>query len=79
MQTNILRRERLMSKCLSCQVSNEGDVLYVLPRGFRGAIAARSWRLRAEPAIKRVQFFPSQCCGQPLCCVNCATDCGMIQ
>ena len=38
----------------SMQVSNEGDVLYVLPRGFRGAIAARSWRLRAEPTLKKV-------------------------
>jgi hypothetical protein len=40
---------------LLTQVSNAGDVLYVLPRGFRGNIAARSWRLRAEPAIKRVR------------------------
>lgn len=35
------------------QVSAEGDVLYVLPRGFRGAITAKSWQLRAEPAIKK--------------------------
>jgi hypothetical protein len=49
---------------LLTQVSNAGDVLYVLPRGFRGNIAARSWRLRAEPAIKRVRHDTCHCaCG----------------
>lgn len=36
------------------QVSNEGDVVYILPSGFRGTILARSWKLRAEPIIKKV-------------------------
>ncbi len=36
------------------QVSSEGDVLYALPRGFRGAITARSWKLRAAPYFKKV-------------------------
>lgn len=43
------------SMSMPAQVSNEGDVLYVLPKGFRGAIAARSWRLRAEPVLKKVR------------------------
>jgi len=43
------------SMSMPAQVSNEGDVLYVLPKGFRGTIAARSWRLRAEPVLKKVR------------------------
>ena len=46
-----------MTARVPSQVSNEGDVLYVLPRGFRGAIAAKSWRLRAEPALKKVWAY----------------------
>jgi len=45
--------------CCGSQVSNDGDVLYALPRGFRGIITARSWKLRAEPFFKKV--FPQYC------------------
>ena len=34
------------------QVSDAGDVLYVLPQNFRAIIRGRSWLLRLEPALK---------------------------
>lgn len=37
------------------QVSNSGDVLYVLPSNFKQVIAAKSWLLRAEPFLQKVR------------------------
>ncbi len=37
------------------QVSDQGDVLYVLPRNLRAVLASKSWWLRAQPAVKGVQ------------------------
>ena len=34
------------------QVSEAGDVLYVLPQNFKAIIRGRSWLLRLEPALK---------------------------
>ncbi|CAL5227405.1 g10362 [Coccomyxa viridis] len=34
------------------QVSDAGDVLYVLPQNFKAIIRGRSWLLRLEPALK---------------------------
>ena len=39
----------------SLQVSEQGDVLYVLPRNLRAVLASKSWWLRAQPAVKGVQ------------------------
>ena len=46
-----------MGACLTrseahAQVSDAGDVLYVLPQNFRAIIRGRSWLLRLEPALK---------------------------
>jgi len=37
------------------QVSESGDVLYVLPSNFRQVIAGKSWLLRAEPFLQKVR------------------------
>lgn len=37
------------------EVSDAGDVLYVLPSNFRQVIAAKSWLLRAEPFLQKVR------------------------
>lgn len=37
------------------QVSDSGDVLYVLPSNFRQIIAGKSWLLRAEPFLQKVR------------------------
>ena len=37
------------------QVSNSGDVLYVLPSNFKQIIAGKSWLLRAEPFIQKIR------------------------
>ena len=36
-------------------MSDQGDVLYVLPRNLRAVLASKSWWLRAQPAVKGVQ------------------------
>lgn len=36
---------------ICCQVSQQGDVLYVLPANFRAILRSRSWLLRLEPAL----------------------------
>ena len=42
-------------KTLSLQVSDAGDVLYVLPSNFKQVIAGKSWLLRAEPFLQKVR------------------------
>lgn len=42
-------------KTLSLQVSDAGDVLYVLPSNFKQIIAGKSWLLRAEPFLQKVR------------------------
>lgn len=37
------------------QVSDAGDVLYVLPQNFKQIIAGKSWLLRAEPFLQKVR------------------------
>ena len=37
------------------QVSDLGDVLYVLPSNFKQIIAGKSWLLRAEPFLQKVR------------------------
>lgn len=34
------------------QVADDGEIVYVFPRGFEEAIRAKSLLLRAEPALK---------------------------
>lgn len=41
----------LTSGVICCQVSQQGDVLYVLPANFRAILRSRSWLLRLEPAL----------------------------
>ena len=40
---------------LATQVSDSGDVLYVLPNNFKQIIAGKSWLLRAEPFLQKVR------------------------
>lgn len=37
------------------EVSDSGDVLYVLPNNFKQIIAGKSWLLRAEPFLQKVR------------------------
>ncbi|KAK9809969.1 hypothetical protein WJX72_002793 [[Myrmecia] bisecta] len=37
------------------QVSEEGDVLYVLPSNFKAIISGRSWLLRVQPFLKSIK------------------------
>ena len=48
----LAERQRVFSLL---QVSDQGDVLYVLPRNLRAVLASKSWWLRAQPAVKGVQ------------------------
>lgn len=41
--------------CSLLQVSDSGDVLYVLPSNFKQIIAGKSWLLRAEPFFQKVR------------------------
>lgn len=41
--------------CSWLQVSDSGDVLYVLPSNFKQIIAGKSWLLRAEPFIQKIR------------------------
>lgn len=59
-------------RCVLClQVSTEGDVVYVLPRGFRGIITSRSFWLRTEPLFKKVppshMYFADENTQQIMC------------
>ena len=36
------------------QVSSTGDIVYALPRDFQASIRARSWLLRAQPALAKL-------------------------
>lgn len=46
----------IAADCLgSIQVSEAGDVLYVLPNNFKNIIRGRSWMLRAMPFLTRVK------------------------
>ena len=40
---------------LYLQVSDAGDVLYVLPSNFKQVITGKSWLLRAEPFLQKVR------------------------
>jgi hypothetical protein len=37
------------------EVSDEGDVLFCLPRDYRSVLAQKSFRLRAEPYLKKAE------------------------
>ncbi|KAJ7538169.1 hypothetical protein O6H91_11G036900 [Diphasiastrum complanatum] len=37
------------------EVSDEGDVLYVFPKDYRSNLAAKSFRLKIEPLLNRIQ------------------------
>ncbi|CAM6092664.1 unnamed protein product [Calypogeia fissa] len=37
------------------EVSDEGDVLYVFPKDYRSNLAAKSFRLKVEPALNKLQ------------------------
>lgn len=39
----------------SLEVSDAGDILYVLPSNFKQVIAGKSWLLRAEPFLQKVR------------------------
>ena len=41
--------------CSCLQVSDSGDVLYVLPSNFKQIIAGKSWLLRAEPFFQKIR------------------------
>lgn len=43
--------------CAVYQVSNTGDIVYALPRDFQSSIRARSWLLRAQPALAKLAAF----------------------
>lgn len=40
---------------VAAQVSDSGDVLYVLPQNFKSIIQGRSWLLKLEPALARAK------------------------
>lgn len=55
------------------QVASDGEIVWLFPSGFEAAIASKSWRLRAEPALKGEPFIhvaaaaaAAQCC---CCCL----------
>ena len=37
------------------QVSDQGDVLYSMPTNFKQIITGKSWLLRAEPLLQKIQ------------------------
>ncbi|KAK2982803.1 hypothetical protein RJ640_005127 [Escallonia rubra] len=37
------------------EVSDEGDVLYVFPKGYRSKLAAKSFRIKIEPLIEKAK------------------------
>lgn len=37
------------------EVSNEGDVLFCLPRDYRNVLLQKSFKLRAEPFLKKAE------------------------
>ncbi|KAG8374126.1 hypothetical protein BUALT_Bualt11G0098500 [Buddleja alternifolia] len=39
--------------CCCCKVSDEGDVLYVFPKGYRSKLAAKSFRMKVEPLLEK--------------------------
>lgn len=48
-------------RSLCVQVAADGEIVWVFPSGFEATIAAKSWRLRAEPALKG-EPCAGQCC-----------------
>ena len=43
---------------LTLQVASTGDVVYALPEDFQATLRARSWWLRAQPALQQVPHPP---------------------
>ena len=41
----------------SLQVSEEGDILYVFPRDYRSKLAAKSFRIKAEPFFEKAKVL----------------------
>ncbi len=46
------------------QVASTGDVVYALPEDFQATLRARSWWLRAQPALQQV-ISRTRPCPQP--------------
>ena len=45
-----------MSWLHPAQVASTGDVVYALPQDFQATLRARSWWLRAQPALAQVRL-----------------------
>lgn len=46
----------LSARCC-LQVSDEGDVLYVFPKDYRGKLSAKSFKLKVEPFLDKAKVF----------------------
>ena len=48
--------------CYECQVSGDGDVLYVLPKDYRSVLLAKSLKLRLEPLVEKIKVSKAVLC-----------------
>jgi len=51
-------------------VSDEGDVLYVLPKDYRSNLGAKSLRLKLEPILDKVKVRNIICFAVSVCIVK---------